>query len=171
MRDLAPMSFLLLGGACTVSAPPPADAPDPPAASTGEVREEAAAFDPSAADPLAGCTEARFDPTVTWSCGPHTVVLARYEQGMPPDTPGEYRGGAPEQAELTIPGGDRTLTARVLSQPAIDTSAHRLTVLVRDEAESQVASCAVRIEPNQGEEALKAWCGRVLERALAPAAE
>ena len=46
MRDLAPMSFLLLGGACTVSAPPPADAPDPPAASTGEVREEAAAFDP-----------------------------------------------------------------------------------------------------------------------------
>jgi len=173
MRTLL-IPVLLAGGACTVSAPPPSSEPEPsassePGSSTGEVPADASTFDASASDPLAGCRESRIEPTVTWTCGPHTVVLARYPDGLPPDrTDGAYRGGTPDVDSVQVRVGERSLQARVLVQPAMEGRNHQLTVLARDPAGGQVASCAVRIEPGQGPELLRGWCVRALQAALGP---
>ena len=165
-----PVLFLLgLGPGCLVQAPTserPSEPIPPPEPSVSVDKEEVEDFDLSADDALAACREIAVEPTVSWSCGPHTVVLARYEDGLPPDRVGSYRGGSPEVETASIPVGDATMEARLLAQPSLDGGPRLLTFLVRDEAGGRVASCAVRVLPDAEASVAKDWCTRALGQVL-----
>jgi hypothetical protein len=155
------VSLLLVLMACEGAPPAPSEAPD-----AGSSRAPVAApAEPSAADPFAGCRRIAVERTVSWSCGPHKVVLARYPDGLPelPDRP--FAENAPATSVRPLQVGERTIEGQLLQQPPRD-GEQLITLLVRDPETATVASCALALRGDQDPEGRLRWCESAVAAAL-----
>jgi len=121
---------------------------------------------PDPAAPFADCKAVDLEQTRSWTCRDQAIVRVRYADALPEAGSAEFRGGDPTLQSLSVVLADRTLQAQVMRSPALDGQPRHLSVIARDEAKLQIASCSLRAPKADHEAQLLDWCAAGLAAAL-----